>query len=134
MRLLLDTHIVLWFIDGSSRLPDSARKLIDDVDNDVYVSDISTWEVAIKHQKRPDKLAHSASYFMDKCSFEGFRRAPISIEAILEYERLDTSNADCKHRDPFDRMLIAQSKAENMLLVTCDKSFELYGEPLVTVF
>lgn len=134
MELLLDTHMALWFLDGSSRMPQKAIETISDSRNSVFVSDVSAWEIAIKHAKRPDVFVHSSALFIERCDAQGFERLRLEREAIVEYEALDTEVADAVHRDPFDRMLIAQAKAANILLVTHDKNLRLYGEPNVMVF
>ena len=133
MNVLIDTHIALWFLDGSPALSARARELVEDPGNRVFVSDVSMWEVAIKHVKRPDVMPRSCADFVELCDRVGFESLPVSRDVILEYERLDTRKAEGVHRDPFDRMLIAQAKAKNMLLLTHDKSFRLYDEPLVCV-
>lgn len=134
MNCLLDTHIALWLLQGSPKTPHEVLKLALDADNELFVSDISVWEVAIKHMNRPDKMLSSGSSFLKSCTDAGYRSLPLAQEAVLAYERLDINRAAGIHKDPFDRMLIAQSKAANMLLVTHDRSLSLYGEPLVAVF
>ncbi len=133
MKILIDTHLALWFLDGSERMPTRARELVEDPANDIFVSDASTWEVAIKHAKRPDIMPRSCADFIGLCNQVGFAALPISRAAIVAYEGLDTSRAEGIHRDLFDRMLIAQAKTEGMLLLTHDHSMSLYGEPLVSV-
>jgi len=100
----------------------------------VFVSDVSAWEVAIKHAKRPDVMPKPAAEFVSRCKAVGFIGLPISLEAILEYEKIDCSDAEAVHRDPFDRMLIAQARAANMSLVTHDQKLALYHEPHVAIF
>lgn len=134
MDVLLDTHFALWYLKGDARMPAQVIAVVSDMRNAIYVSDVSLWEIAIKHMKAPDKMPYSAGEFSELCAEVGFLNLPISREAILAYEALDISQAEGIHRDPFDRLLIAQSKAENMLLMTHDKSFSLYDEPLVRVF
>ena len=134
MELLVDTHMALWYMDGSPNIPERALQAIADGRNDVYVSDVSMWEIAIKHMKRPEVFAGSAAEFARRCDAVGFAQLPIDRAAIAEYELLDTSEADAVHRDPFDRMLIAQARSANMMLVTHDKSLRLYNEPNVMVF
>lgn len=133
MNILIDTHLALWFLDGSEHMPVRARELVEDPTNNVFVSDISAWEVAIKHAKRPDAMPRSCAEFIVLCDRVSFTPLRISLSAIVAYEGLDTSRAEKVHRDPFDRMLIAQAKAEGMLLLTHDRSMALYGEPLVSV-
>ena len=133
MELLIDTHMALWYLDGSTRMAERARQVIADGRNDVYVSDVSVWEVAIKHMKRPDAFSGSAAEFARRCDVIGFLQLPIDRAAIAEYELLDTSKAEAVHRNPFDRMLIAQARSANMMLVTHDESLRLYHEPNIMI-
>ncbi len=134
MDLLLDTHMALWFMDGSSLIPRRAIEEISDVRNTVFVSDVSAWEIAIKHAKRPDVMPKSAEEFSRRCRVTGFAQLPLDLDAIFAYENLDCSAAAGVHRGPFDRMLIAQAKSVNMLLVTHDQKLALYHEPHVAMY
>ena len=133
MDILLDTHIAIWALLDSPDLPASARSLVADADNEIYVSDVSAWEVAVKKVARPSSIPCDAERFLDKCEEAGYRFLPLSHAALIAYGRLDYSKAADAHKDPFDRMLVAQSKCSNMLLITHDRSLTLYGEPLVSV-
>lgn len=134
MNLLLDTHMALWYLDGSPRIPDRAKEAIGDGRNTVYVSDASAWEVAIKHMKRPDAFSGTAAEFVRRCDAVGFLELPIDRASIAEYEKLDMSGAEGIHGDPFDRMLIAQARSANMMLATHDRALRLCNEPNVMVF
>lgn len=133
MNILLDTHVVIWMLQGSAKMPAKALRLVLDEDNELFVSDVSLWEVAIKHMARPEKVPGTAAKFAAACEEAGYHTLALTTEAVLAYEGLDTSAAEGIHKDPFDRMLIAQSKAGNLLLLTHDRSLGLYGEPLVLV-
>ena len=133
MDILLDTHVTIWALDDSPKLPAKARELILDPGNRMFVSDVSTWEVAMKHVAHPDKIPSSAERFIALCREAGYLRLPLSPEAVIAYERLDIERAEGVHKDPFDRMLIAQSKTAKMLLVTHDRNLSLYSEPLVAI-
>lgn len=133
MDILLDTHVALWALDDSPRLPEKARELILDAENRIFVSDVSAWEIAIKHVAHPDKVPSGTSRFIELCEKAGYLDLPLALDAVVAYEKLDLRQADGVHKDPFDRMLIAQSKSAKMLLVTHDRSLSLYGEPLVAV-
>ena len=121
------------FLDGSERMPLRSRELIEDPSNTIFVSDISLWEVAIKHGKRPDILPRTCAVFAELCDTVGFVPLPLTRNAILAYEQLDISRAEGIRKDPFDRMLITQAKAEGVLLLTHDRSLLLYGEPHASV-
>ncbi len=133
MKVLLDTHIAIWAIADAPALPATARKLILDGSNEVFVSDISAWEIAIKSVARPGSIPFNSGEFVEACAESGYRFLPISREAIIAYERLDYKAVGDAHRDPFDRLLIAQSKTSDMLFVTHDDVLRLYGEPRVVV-
>lgn len=133
MRLLLDTHIVIWLLEDPSRLSGEARELIGNPANELVVSDISLWEIAIKHVNHPDQLGCSASEYARRLQGAGITRLMLERDAIDAFEALDLAQAEGRHKDPFDRMLIAQAKVASMMLVTHDKLMSLYGEPMVRV-
>lgn len=133
MNVLLDTHIAIWALAESPKLPVRAVEIIEDPENRLFVSDVSLWEVAMKHTARPRNFLLTAELFLDRCKEAGYRILPLTSEAILACERLDTSAADGIHKDPFDRMLIAQAKSGRLLFLTHDRLLSLYREPLVAV-
>lgn len=123
MRLLLDTHAFIWWFEGSERLPASATAAIADEVNDVLVSAASAWEIATKHRlgRLPnlDVLARSIPEYMARQRFEGL---PVTVEDGVRAGALPGP-----HRDPFDRMLIAQALQENLVLVSSERTFDRYG-------
>ncbi|MBQ9000689.1 MAG: type II toxin-antitoxin system VapC family toxin [Eggerthellaceae bacterium] len=133
MDILLDTHVALWALDDSPLLSKQARELILDGGNRVFVSDVSAWEIATKHVSHPDKMPSGAARFIGLCREAGYLNLPLSPEAVVAYENLDIERAASVHKDPYDRMLIAQSKVAKMLFLTHDKTLSLYGEPLVCI-
>jgi PIN domain nuclease of toxin-antitoxin system len=122
MRLLLDTHTIIWYIRDDPRLPDSIRKMIKDNANDVYVSAISLWEISIKSRKGTLNLNRTLHDLARLLRRQGFRFLAVRMKHVF---RLDT--LDLHHKDPFDRMLIAQSLAGGFALVGCDEVFDQYG-------
>ena len=123
MRLLLDTPTLLWWLSEDSSLPASARKLIANKNSDVLVSAASAWEIATKVRlaKLPIALdlAHDFTAYLDR---ERFETLPVSAEHAIRAGLLPGP-----HRDPFDRMLIAQALAENLAIVSNDVVFDGYG-------
>jgi PIN domain nuclease of toxin-antitoxin system len=123
MRLLLDTHTLLWWLADSSSLPASARKLIANKNSDVLVSAASAWEIATKVRlgKLPMAvdLAHDFAAYLER---ERFQTLSVSAEHGIRAGLLPGP-----HRDPFDRMLIAQALAENLTIVSNDVVFDAYG-------
>jgi PIN domain nuclease of toxin-antitoxin system len=124
MRLLLDTHVLLWWREASPRIGDEARREIATAD-DVFVSAASAWEVAIKvalgKLRIPGPLEAAVSD-------SGFGALPIAFSHAAAVTGLAAH-----HADPFDRMLIAQAVVEGLTIVTHDRRFAPYGVPIVWV-
>lgn len=123
MKLLLDTHAFLWFAADDPRLSATARDSIENEANEVYLSAASHWEIAIKQS-------------VGKLSLDRPFRTLISEEVELNgiiFLPIDLSHSEAvlslafHHRDPFDRMLIAQSMVEEFPLLSCDEQFDAYG-------
>lgn len=122
MKLLLDTHVFLWFIMGSSNLTPQARALIEDDKNRKFISVASLWEIAIKSSI--GKLSLSAPFdqlIPQQLSLNGFELLPIEIAHLATVTTLPFH-----HRDPFDRLLIAQAVSEKMPVVSSDAAFDAY--------
>lgn len=120
MRLLLDTHIVLWWAANARLLRDDIRTAIQ-VADDVYISAASVWEAEIKRSQ--GKLSFPSS-FADVLAKNGFHELPITMEHAEV-----TAKLPMHHRDPFDRMLVAQALFEGLTLVTADRHLARYGVP-----
>lgn len=131
MNILLDTHIALWAISDDSKLPQKARELILDPDNTIYYSAVSIWEVMLKHDNPKSNLRLTAAEFTDYCEESGYYPLNMTPKHTLTAERLDISGIDKVHRDPFDRLLLAQAKAENYSFLTHDEKLSLYHEKCV---
>ena len=130
MKILLDTHVVIWALEDSPRLPLYIRDLIMDESNEIYVSSISLWEISVKHKKQPDKMIYSASQIRDYCQRAGYIFLSLSLDSIDAYERNNFS----AHLDPFDQMLVAQSVCNNMRLLTHDDKLKLFNVGFVELF
>ena len=123
MRALLDTHALLWWLSDDPALSKPARKLIAETNNTVIVSAASAWEVATK--VRLGKLATAAELaadFVGIVAREGFELLPIAPDHAIRAGLLPGP-----HKDPFDRMLIAQAQAEGVPVVTNERVFDTYG-------
>ena len=123
MRLLLDTHAFLWWLEGSRRLSANARSAIEDDANDILVSAATAWELATKH--RLGKLPQAGLVVQDVTSAvasQGFEELAITVADAQRAGQLPGL-----HRDPFDRMLIAQAIEHGMALVSIDSMFDGYG-------
>lgn len=131
MKLLLDTHMLIWTLEGSSRLSEQAIVLIDDHRNQIFYSVASLWEVQIKHSAHPEKMIIDANEFGGYCKKAGFECLPIAERHVLLLDSLNRSEDGPKHQDPFDRILICQAKADGLTLLTHDALLSGYGEPCV---
>jgi PIN domain nuclease of toxin-antitoxin system len=123
--LLLDTHIFLWWLDDNSRLSGEARDRIADPETAVFVSAASIWEIGIKRALGKLEAPREIVAFVEE---EGFRGLPMAMRHAEIASLLPLH-----HRDPFDRMLIAQGLAEDLTIVTVDGRFEPYGVKLLWV-
>ena len=123
MRLLLDTHALLWWQTDDPRLSPAARSSVLDESNEILVSAASAWEIATKVRlgKLPG-LEDAATRFVDLCDADGFASLPMTHRHALR-----AGGFAAAHRDPFDRMLAAQCELEDLTLVTCDGDFAVFG-------
>ena len=127
MRLLLDTHVAVWAVADSDRLPSSIEDIIGDPANDVHVSVVTVWEIAIRHAlgkkgAPPFSGRDAIRFFTDL----GFGMGAVSADHAAAVERLPLL-----HADPFDRLLIAQALTEPLSLVTHDAQVAAYGGPVI---
>jgi len=123
MRLLLDTHSFLWWVTDDPRLPASTRAAIADEANAIFISAASAWEIATKHRLgKLDGAAEAVKRFAELVAADGFEHLPVTYGHALKAGSFHTI-----HRDPFDRMLAAQSELEGLVLVTRDPGFEPFG-------
>lgn len=123
MRLLLDTHALIWWLLGDSALSAAARASISDPDNEVMISAASAWEISTKH--RIGKLPAAAVLAADVAgaiASQGFAELPITVREAERAGRLPGP-----HRDPFDRMLIAQALSLELTLVSNEAVFDRYA-------
>lgn len=122
MKLLLDTHTFLWFIEGNSKLSLVARLLIDDLANDKFVSVVSLWEIAIKFGLGRLTLSDKfEALFPNQIIINGFEQLAIENNHLYEFIKLPRH-----HSDPFDRLLIAQTISERMSIISIDVAFDKY--------
>jgi len=123
MRILLDTHVVLWAVTADPQLGGKASKLLLDAENQIFVSAASIWEVAIKHRKNPMLMPIEPDVLVDACMQSGFSWLDIS-----PLHARATSRLPLLHADPFDRLLLAQAMQEPMILLTRDPQIAAYSE------
>ncbi len=123
MRVLIDTHVFLWWVEGNRALPAKANEVLSIPENDCLLSMVSVWELTIKAELGKLRLALPVSrYITEHVAANGFRLLGIELRHIAGLEGLVFH-----HRDPFDRLLIAQALAENLPVITADPIFDAYG-------
>jgi len=128
VRYLLDTHIVIWAMVGSKMLSDRARVILQESGNSFFMSSASVWEVAIKHSAKPDEIPVTAEQVNRFCRESGIAELPVSFAHAQAVSRLPAH-----HNDPFDRMLVAQAKEEDLFILSHDGKLPLYGDFVVRV-
>lgn len=127
MRLLLDTHVFLWFISADPRIQPTHRDAIRDLDNEVYLSVVSLWEATIKHQLGKLPLPESpARYLPHQRQVHQIMPLPLDEASVMQLPKLPDL-----HRDPFDRMLVCQALAHELMLVTVDNALLNYPVPIL---
>jgi PIN domain nuclease of toxin-antitoxin system len=123
MNILLDTHAFLWFINDDPQLSDAAKRLIEDEESQPFLSVASLWEMAIKISLGKLTLKQPYEVFLlQQLSVNGIGILNITLRHAAEVATLPFH-----HRDPFDRLLVVQSKIENMPLISADSIFDHYG-------
>ena len=123
MRLLLDTHVLLWTLGAPERLGNALSAAIKSPDNDIMFSAVSIWEIAIKSALRRDDFQVAADEILAAAIESGFTELPVRSAAAVQVARLPAH-----HRDPFDRLLIAQAITEPAMFYTADSQLEAYSE------
>lgn len=128
VRALLDTHAFLWWIGNDSALSATARKVIENAENDIYLSAVSVWEISIK--ARTGKLnifsGNLAGFIERQLRENTFLPLPITLSHSAKIHTLSN-----QHRDPFDQMLVAQSQIEGLPLISADKMIHSYDVDIV---
>ena len=123
MRILLDTHALIWWLAGNTRLPVTGRQAIGDLSNEKLVSAASAWEITTKHRLgRLPEASRLAQDIAGALAEQGFEGLPISVDDAARAGALPGPN-----QDPFDRMLIAQALNHNLTLVSNETLFDSYG-------
>lgn len=129
MNILLDTHILLWALTHDDRLPQQAIDLIADENNKIYYSIASIWEVEIKNSL--GKIAITGEELAKYCKEAGFELMQIRENHIFKLKTLKRDESAPKHNDPFDRIMLAQSKEDGCKFITHDSLIPFYHESCV---
>ena len=128
MRVLLDTHIMLWSMCGDPRLSSEARAVIENEDNELYFSSASLCEISLKRKIHPGQMPVGAREARKAFVANGYGELPFEV---FHAEVMD--DLPMLHRDPFDRMILAQAKAEGMKVLSHDNRFPGYGDFVIAV-
>ena len=127
MQVLLDTNAFLWWVTDDDKLSSTACSIISDPNNLIFFNIASAWEIVIKYQLGKLPLPEPAkSYIPDRVDHYGFIHLSINMKDVLEI-----SNLENHHKDPFDRLLIAQGRTHNLPILTIDEKFDLYDVDVI---
>jgi len=125
MNFLLDTHILLWWLENDSKLSGEIRSVVSDPNNLIFVSAISSWEIAIKQSLGKLTLPNNLEEALDISRFE--------VLSITLAHGIRVADLPMHHKDPFDRMLISQALVEGLTIITVDNKFKLYEVSLLVI-
>lgn len=122
MRILIDTHILIWYFDGNDKLPSRFRYQLDNAQNSIFVSIASIWEIAIKINLGKLKVTKSLTEIQSYLIKREFELLEVKLTHLNTLSTLPLH-----HKDPFDRLLIAQAISENLTLISADQHFQAYS-------
>lgn len=128
MKLLLDTHLILWGGEEPERLSKLAVNMITDPANTLFFSAVNIWEVVIKRAARPDRFSADPQALREALLDSGYEELPVNSLHALNVAKLPLL-----HRDPFDRILLAQAVVEGATLLTSDERLAAYPGPILKV-
>ena len=123
MNYLLDTQVVIWFINGDERVPMSVRNEVSSPNNTISITIVSLWEMAIKRSINKLALSTSLQNIQSGIASKYISMLPITVNHL---EAVETLAYQGKHRDPFDRLIISQAMVENLTLISSDPHFKNY--------
>lgn len=127
MRYLIDTHVLLWMSGEDQNLSETVKTLLSDEKNEIYISIISFWEIAIKHSSGKLKLSIGINDFFEFVLENKIGVLPITFKDVELIDKLPfPKNNGIEHRDPFDRMIIAQAESNELHVISCDSKFDMY--------
>jgi len=122
MRLLLDTHAFIWFVENDSNLTITSKNIIQEESNTIILSIVSLWEITIKTSLKKLEISRDIKEIIELIPENGFEILPITPPHLIELSRLPFF-----HRDPFDRLLVAQAISENVHFISKDEVLDKYG-------
>ena len=121
-RYLIDTQIFVWFAKGDVQMPPVAKEKLTNRNNEIFLSVASIWEIVIKVSIKKLNLAAPLATILGRYGKDDFKLLPIELGHTLA-----TGNLPFNHRDPFDRLLVAQAQSEDLEIISTDKVFDAYG-------
>ena len=121
MKYLLDTHAIIWYVEDSPDLPNTIANLIDDAENDIYISSVSLWEIAIKVSLGKLDLTLPLDEF-----FASIRQRDFTFLQIEDAYMIMLAGLPFHHRDPFDRLIVSAALVEDLTIVTVDENIKKY--------
>lgn len=125
-KFIIDTHVLIWHLTDADTLSKIAKKAIQNIDNQIFISIVSLWEIAIKTNIGKLNLNYSLQDIITEVKNIGFEILPIEPQNLYILEQLELH-----HRDPFDRLIIAQGISEDAIVITKDENFSLYPVQLL---
>lgn len=128
MKLLLDTHVLLWAAGEPDKLSETSRLLLQDETNDLFFSSASIWEIVIKRGLGRDDFRVDPLRLRKMLVMNGYTEISVASDHALAVDGLPPL-----HKDPFDRILLAQARTEGLSLITADEQLTRYGEGIITV-
>ena len=131
MNILLDTHIAIWAITDDKRLTKKARDLILNPGNNLYYSAASVFEVDIKTKSRKNNLGFTTDEFVEMCHEAGYIHSPLKETHLMAANKLIWEGGGEEHKEPFDRILLAQAITENMHFMTSDGKIPCFRQNCV---
>ncbi|MCM1258638.1 MAG: type II toxin-antitoxin system VapC family toxin [Roseburia sp.] len=129
--MLIDTHIAIWAVLNYPKLPKQAKDIVLDRENEIFYSTASVWKITVKHMLHPDKLHINGKLLERGCEENGYLVLPILNKHISALETLKRPEDAPKYNDPFDRIMVAQTKAERIMFLTHDSLLPYHGEPFI---
>lgn len=131
MKVLIDTHIALWAVTNNKQLTEKAKSVLLDPGNDIYVSAVSAWEVDMKTKSKKNNLTLSTKRFAELCTQSGYIQSPLKVAHIYGANELVWEGEGDEHKDPFDRVLLAQAIVEGMQFMTHDDKIPKFKQDCV---
>ncbi len=131
MKYLADTHILIWALRDDPKLSEKCREILLNADHTIFFSIVNIWEVGLKYSLHKDSFIFSAETFFILCNKSGYEMINLTTEHVFAMESLKRSNDAPRHRDPFDRLLLAQAKTERMYFISHDSLLKDYNEPVL---